>query len=432
MVTSTRGSPSARVSIREGEIVIDTYGWEAALVPTAPEDPIYPYPRLDREQIAPPTPQVYRTLLLENDLLRLTFLPELGGRLYSWLDKPSGQEMLYLNPVIKPTHWGARGWWLGAGGMEWAFPVEEHGYLEWRPWSYRTASGDIWASVTFADRDDRTGLAVEVTVVLEAGRSYFTLRPQISNPTQSARTYQFWLNGMFALSPENRPSPDLRFILPVDRVTVHSTSDGGLPAPGTEIDWPLYEGRYLARYGNWEGWLGVFADPVGYMGAYDPSSGLGVARVYPPDIARGTKVFGPGTIDPGTWTDDGSGYVELWGGLTPTFWDQATLTPGTSVAWQERWYSVNGLGGLSYANDDAALWLAVEADSTSAGALSTRPLDARLVLQHDGAVVATWERYLSAGTPLRVTYPAGTRGTWRIELYDRAERAVASYSIDGH
>jgi hypothetical protein len=368
---------------------------------------------------------------LENAYTRLTILPELGGRLYRWLDKAAGYEMLYLNPVIKPTHWGARGWWLATGGFEWAFPVEEHGYLEWRPWAHRTASGDGWASVTLWDADDQTGLTVEITVVLEAGRSYVTLRPRVENPTQIAHTYQFWLNGMFALSPDNRSGPDLRFILPGDRVTVHSTSDENVPSPGTAMDWPVHEGRDLSRYGNWTGWLGVFGEPAGYMGAYDPISGMGVARVYPPRVAQGAKIFGPGTIDPSVWTDDGSGYVELWGGLTPSFWDHATLAPGASIEWQERWYSVNGLGGLSYANDDAALWLDVGQGTTSVGALSTAWQEARLILRYDSTVVASWDIQLVPGSSFQATHPGGGEGSWQLDLVDRAGRVIVTWSADG-
>jgi hypothetical protein len=167
------------------------------------------------------------------------------------------------------------------------------------------------------------------------------------------------------------------------------------------------------------------------MGGYDPASRLGVARVYPPGIARGTKIFGPGPIDPGVWTDDGSGYVELWGGLPSNFAEDATIAPRESVSWQERWYSVNGLGGLSYANDDAALWLDVGDDQVSLGALSTRSLGARLVLEHDGTAVATWETALAAGIPFRTTHPGSEKGTWRIALVDCSGRTVAAYTDDG-
>ena len=426
--------PATTIAVWEGTITLNSYDWERALVETTPDDPIYPYPRLDREQIGPLAPRSYRTVVLENAYARLTLLPEMGGRLYRWLDKTSGQELFYVNPVLKPTHWGARGWWLAVGGMEWALPVDEHGLVEWRPWHTQIARGSDWASVTLSDRDDRTGLAVEVTVMLEAGRSYVTVRPRVYNPTETEQRYQFWLNGMFALSPDNRPGPDLCFTLPSPSVTVHSTSDGGLPGVGAEMSWPVYSGRDLSRYGNWAGWLGIFARPAAaanYMGAYDASSGMGVARVFPAAIARGAKVFGPAGIDPGIWTDDGSGYVELWGGLTPTFWDYAALPPGGSVGWQERWYSLGGLGGLSYANDDAALWLAPDAAEVRLGALTTAPHEGQLVLWHDGQVVANWVIATAPGYPFRTVHPLGGDGAWGLQLLDSFGQPIAAYGRVG-
>jgi len=53
----------------------------------------------------------YRALFLENEFLKITVLPELGGHLYSCLDKISGREMFYANRSIK-----ARGGPRPAGG----------------------------------------------------------------------------------------------------------------------------------------------------------------------------------------------------------------------------------------------------------------------------------------------------------------------------
>jgi hypothetical protein len=355
----------------------------------------------------------------------------LGGRILRWLDKASGQEMFYVNPVIKPTHWGAREWWLATGGIEWAFPVEEHGLVEWREWRYQIVREGDRVSVVLSDTDDRTGSIVEVTVTLEAARSFLLIRPRVHNPTDAEQTFQFWLNGMFALSPANRPSPELRFILPCDSLTVHSTSDRGLPEAGQEMSWPIHDGRDMSRYGNWNGWLGAFAPSIEYMGAYDPTSDMGVVRVWPPTEARGAKIFGHGGLDPGIWTDDGSGYVELWGGLLPTFWDNTSLAPGASVSWEERWYSVNGLGGLGYANDDAALWLAAGGGETQVGAVSTLPVQGRLVLERDNQAVMTWDVTLVPGSPFRASHPADGGQDWELRLVGSDGRTIASHHLVG-
>ena len=52
-------------------------------------------------------PRVFKTAVLENEILRATFLLELGGRLWSLVHKPSGRELLHVNPVFQPCNLGA-------------------------------------------------------------------------------------------------------------------------------------------------------------------------------------------------------------------------------------------------------------------------------------------------------------------------------------
>jgi hypothetical protein len=205
--------------------------------------------------------QTYTLLVLSNDYLTVTLLPELGGRVYELIFKPTGHNELYRNPVLKPTRWGPpeQGWWLAAGGLEW----------------------------------------------------------------------------------------------PGDRVTVHSTGDRDLPPAGELMGWPTHNGRDYSRLGNWNRWLGFFEAPRAhgpFAGVYDTAADEGVLRVYPASIARGSKGFGFGWRDPlpsSLWTDDGSAYVEVHGGLAPTFWDFAALPPGHVVSWTELWYPLAGLGAVT-------------------------------------------------------------------------------------
>jgi hypothetical protein len=60
----------------------------------------------------------YRSVVLENDILRATFLPELGGRLVSLLHKPEGRELVCRNPVFQPANLAIRNAWF-SGGIEW-------------------------------------------------------------------------------------------------------------------------------------------------------------------------------------------------------------------------------------------------------------------------------------------------------------------------
>ena len=139
-----------------------------------------------------PSPHDYTALVVENAWLRLTFLPELGGRLYGVTDKATGEELLYQNPVIKPTHWGPpeQGWWLAAGGIEWCLPVEEHGY-EWGvPWNYSVSTTAEGATVTLWDTTADDRVRAQISVHLPADQAAFTITPRLENPTGAPVTLQ--------------------------------------------------------------------------------------------------------------------------------------------------------------------------------------------------------------------------------------------------
>lgn len=409
--------PVSGPAVWEQDITLTTYGWQDALIPTAPDDPIYPYPRLDFDAVTGPAPRVYRAIFIQNGYVQLIVLPELGGRILRWTDRTTGRQLFYANPVVKPTHWGYRGWWLATGGMEWAFPEEEHGLNEYRPWQYEL----LWNGVRVWDSDDRTGMTVEVTIQVDGEHSYFTLTPRITNPTGEPQSYQFWANAMLTLSDYNAPSPDLTFILPDDAVTVHSTGDGGLPAPGGQMAWPVHAGRDFSRYSEWHQYLGVFAHPAqaDFVGAYDLGSDQGIVRLFPHATATGVKIFCMGDLPSSLWTDDSSRYFELWAGLTPTFWDYWTLQPGASVAWTEHWYPVSGIGGYNWANEEAAIRLTPAGSSAEVALATSRALNGTVVLRRGGAEVQRWDVFIAPGQPFHATGgPASTGGDWGVQVIE--------------
>ncbi len=387
------------------------------------DDPIYPYPHLNFDKVGPLAPKSYRAIVLENSYIQITILPELGGRIWRIVDKTTGRTVTYQNPVIKPTHWGYRGWWLATGGIEWCLPVEEHGLNEYRPWD-TAISG---ASVAVSNREDRTGLDITVTISLDAAHNYVTIQPRINNSTGNPQEMQFWVNAMLALNG-NRATDATHFILPSAQVTVHSTGDDGLPGPGSKLTWPLFKGRDMSLYANWRGYLGFFADPSAggsFVGAYDASSDQGIARVFPPSIARGVKFFGGKGIDPATWTNDGSTYFELWGGLLPTFWDYTAIQPGQTFGWIERWYPVSGLGqGFDMANTTAALRLTSQGDTASVSMVTSVNLTALVKLWQNGQTVATWQIAVGPGRAFNTTQTI-MNGALGLQLLDTAGNVLA-------
>ena len=395
--------PPAAVTVQKGQVSILTYPYADFVTEGWNETYNLSYPVLDRSgyEASNPTPvnRTYRTVELENEYLKLTLLPDLGGRIYQVFYKPTGHHETYRNPVLKPSPWGPpeQEWWLAAGGFEWCLPVIEHGY-EWGiPWMVEVTQDESGATVFLRDTTATDRVRAEIAVRLEAGDSSFSIRPRLENPTAAAVTMSYWTNAALAPGGRNAPSSELRFVLPetVTEVTVHSRGDDILPDYNRRLPWPIYNDTDLSRLGNWNRWLGFFEDPAAgeFIAVYDEGYDEGLVRVFDPDSTSGAKVFALGWNDPipsHNWTDDGSSYVELHGGPAPTFDDNSTIPAGGHLQWTEIWYPVAGLGSLRFATRWAALNLATGSGHVQIAAATTRRWSGDAVLLVDGQ--ETWRQ----------------------------------------
>ncbi|MGQ9599081.1 MAG: DUF5107 domain-containing protein [Anaerolineae bacterium] len=438
---------SSPVMVHEEQIRIATYPYADFTTQVWNTTFNIPYLVLNRSayEASNPTPReiVYRAVVIENEYLRLTFLPDVGGRLYEILFKPTGHRETYRNPVLKPSPWGPpeQGWWLAAGGLEWCFPVEEHGY-EWGiPWQFQVSREGKDGIILLRDTNAGDRVRVAIAVRLEAGVGYFTIRPQMENPTSVGMNVKYWTNAMLAPGGRNAPSAGLRFVLPeaVTAVTVHSRGDDWLPDYNQRMSWPIFNGVDLSRLGNWNRWLGFFEDPaVGpFLAVYDEEYDEGIVRVFPAEVTHGAKAFAFGWSDPipaHNWTDDGSSYVEVHGGPASTFDDSVHLPPGGSIEWEETWYPVAGLGRLRFANATAALNLSATSGQARLAVAVTRPWSGDVILLVDGQEHWRQEVSIVPGPAFRHVVSLGDdapqegRVTLRLQAPDGT--IVAEYGAD--
>jgi hypothetical protein len=415
------------------EITLNVYAYEQALY-TDPTKSGHPYPLLHREQVGPPRPRTFKAILLRNEYIELTLLPELGGRIYQCRYLPTGQELLYNNRAVKPTHWGPadQGWWLAVGGIEFCLPVDEHGYVSAEPWAAELARlADGSATVTLRLQERSRNLDVAVVVTLRPGKGGFGLRSTLTNPTAEAKSFQYWINAMLAPGAHS-VQPTLRFYVPASEVIVHSRGDGALPDAHGVMSWPRYDNRDWASYATWRDWLGFFAPQLRapYTAVYDDAAALGMVRAFPPEVARGVKMFafGRGFGDSGAYTDDGSQYVEMWGGLTPTFWDNATLPPRGTVSWEERWYVLSRSGGPTMANQEGALSVARQGEGVEVSVAAVQAQQWTLRVTLGERTLAQQPIAVRPDAPFRtrVALPAGNSGVGAVQIMDQAGRAVLS------
>jgi hypothetical protein len=383
-------------------------------------DPVYNIPvfYFDRQAFDAanplPTPTGYTGVILENDYVRLTFLPELGGRLYSAVVKSTGQEIFYHNQVVKPSRYGIlepyeANWWLATGGMDWAYPTQEHGYRFGVPWDYEVTQTKQEATITLSDTaPDRVG--VEVQVTLPADSAVFTVKPKLTNATDDAAPVQFWLNAALALAPETM-SPNTQFIVPADKITIHSRGENGWGVPGEleESAWPQVGQTDLSDYGQWANYLGFFIPymEAPFMGAYNPDANLGVVRLVEPGAVPGNKLFafGPAFLDR-SYTDDDTQYFEIWGGANTGFWaeDDIPVPGGDTLQWQESWWPLAGLGGITWANEHAAIHLRQSGDTHHLSLLVSRPRQGKLIVLAGETTILTEPFSADPATPFQLDF----------------------------
>ncbi len=84
------------------------------------EQRIYPYPLYDNLTNKKGA-KTYHLIYLENEYIKISVLPELGGRLFSAVDKTNNYNFIYPQHVIKPALIGLTGAWI-SGGVEWNIP----------------------------------------------------------------------------------------------------------------------------------------------------------------------------------------------------------------------------------------------------------------------------------------------------------------------
>lgn len=435
--------------VSESVVTFKAYPFDKAI--HASQDPVnhFTFNAFDRSAyeaalaINPPVSKTFRSIIMENEFLRLTFLPELGGRLFQITYKPTKQNLFYNNQVLKPTNWGPsnQGGWLAVGGMEWALPVNEHGY-EWGiRWDYSFPRNSTCTTILFTDTQSNDRVRAEIQVTLPSNAAYIIVHPKIYNPTKVQMPIQFWINAQISLGESRNVSPNTEFILPANPMFVHSTGNQFIPSKliptnnarstAEPVDWPIISERDMSWYSNWEDYLGLFVTTSpkdSFVGAYNHDTNLGLVRVFPPKEAPGVKLFafGPNFCCRAQISDDGSDYFELWGGLPRTFFpqDDVTLDPGKTREWDEYWIPFSRTGGLSFASSEIVLFVKNDNGKARIGAYSPNIIKGTLVLVQGNEEIKL-PVTLGPTTPFSTTRSV-SQGKINLKFLDSQGRVVAN------
>lgn len=302
-VTSTGQKISGNVSCTENDGYILTHQFvPAGPVPTA-LDPNGVYPYISYVETSNrPVPKKYHFIVLENDHIKVTICPDLGGKVFSMIHKPSGKEVLYVPDVIRYTRILPRFYFV-AGGIEVSFPIS-HSPSQNDAVLYKIDRTKERIYVTCGERELRFGMQWSVEYSLGDIDDFLTERVVFYNPGTLAYPWMSWSNAALPAAT------DTKFDFPEGEVLSHSskldTIDWEKQGPKTQTDIKEMTGYF------WK------TDDINAFGAYTRSSGTGLYHIADKKIADGIKLWSYGTGDDSVWsllsTAKHQTYIEIQGG----------------------------------------------------------------------------------------------------------------------
>ncbi|MFI9028332.1 DUF5107 domain-containing protein [Streptomyces sp. NPDC053560] len=278
------------------------------------------------------TPTGLDALVIENDRLRATVLPGLGGHVHSLHHKPTGRELLYRNPVFQPADFALNGAWF-SGGIEWNIGATGHTTLSCAPvHAARVPAPDGGEMLRLWEWERLRDLPFQVDLWLPDGSDFLYVGVRVRNPHHHTAPVYWWSN---IAVPEDART---RVLAPAEEA-FHFGYERALsrvPVPesgGVDRTYPL-RSEYPADY--------FYEIPPGerrWIASLD-ADGHGLVHTST-DTLRGRKLFLWGAGRAGRhwqeWlTEPGTpGYAEIQAGLARTQLEHVPLEAGAEFAWLE-------------------------------------------------------------------------------------------------
>ena len=268
--------------------------------------------------------------VLQNEVLRATFLVGLGGRLWSLVHLPTGRELLHRNAVLQPANLGLRNAWF-AGGVEWNLGTTGHTTLTCDPLHASRVDGPDGEPVLRLHEYERTrGLVQTLDFSLPPGSPVLLVSGRVTNPGPDPMPLYWWSN---IAVPE---SDDVRVVAPAD-TAYHYDYERGLhvvpvPGDGRDVTYPAT----APRPADW--FFDCRAAERPWIAALD-GEGRGLVHTSTHRLV-GRKLFVWGSSTGGrNWQEFLSGpgerYLEIQGGLARTQFEHEPLPASDSVTWLE-------------------------------------------------------------------------------------------------
>lgn len=323
-----------------------------------PDNAYYPYFQFEG-YTHKPEDKKWKVVELENDYVKVSIFPEIGGKIWGAVEKSKDNDFIYYNHAVKFRHVAMRGPWT-SGGIEPNFGIIGHAPTSATPidYTFRTnEDGSVSCFIGALDLLTHSYWSVEINLPKDKG--YFTTTTHWNNANPLNQPYYHWMNAGY------KAGDDLDFYFPGQKYIGHPGDVQSWPVNGQGIELDKYANNNFGTYKSYH----VMGDYNDYYGAYWNKQQAGSVHYSPYDEKLGMKVWIWGLSRQGMiWedllTDKDGQYVELQSGrmfnqpatnsmLTP--FKHFGFEPYASDSWKEYWYPVNDTRGISKANQYGAL-----------------------------------------------------------------------------
>jgi tetratricopeptide (TPR) repeat protein len=306
-----------------------------------------PYPYTMQNHVSQlRTDKEYDAVIIENEYLKLTVLPSLGGRLYSAVDKRLNRELLYRNTVIRPRLIGTRGAWF-SGGIEFNFPISHSPTTSDRVNCLTRTYDDGSASIVFGNIEQMSYMNWKVELRLYPGKAYIEQNVSLYNPTPLENKYYFWTNTAVEYNKS------LELIYPFDWC---------VNLDKNYVKWPYYQGKDCRNPSEISSSFETFGKLAmdNFFGIYNREEAFGLVHYANRKKIKGAKFFIWGNDQSAkVWnrslTDNDSQYIEIQSGPFETQSVYKWMRPHQEMNWSEYWYPVFGMDGFKHAEKEVVL-----------------------------------------------------------------------------